>query len=206
MREPLPQVTANAREIVRAAGESASRHPVILLDGPSGAGKTSTADVVAELWPEGTLAIVRLDDLYSGWSGLDEAGVYVQQNILEPRARGAEGRWQRYDWHRGERAEWHAVRSDAALLIEGCGVLTRENAALADLRVWIDGAPETRKERALRRDDGAFDDHWEMWSDQVRAFIERENPVSSADLVLAADEVSGREVGPTSGGSAREGA
>jgi cytidylate kinase len=81
-------------------------------------------------------------------------------------------------------AEWHTVPADVPLVLEGCGALSRRTASLADVRFWIDAPLEVRKRRALERDDGAFDAHWDMWSDQVSDFERREDPRSLADVVI----------------------
>jgi uridine kinase len=50
-------------------------NPVILIDGQSGAGKTTLAQRVVQRWPvQGRVQSVALDSLYPGWDGL-EAGV-----------------------------------------------------------------------------------------------------------------------------------
>ncbi|GAB2513836.1 ATP-binding protein [Paramicrobacterium agarici] len=181
------RIVQNARAIAAAALRLPTQHPILLIDGPSGAGKSSTADAVVAFWPGEPPVLVRMDDIYPGWGGLARAGEHVEQHLLGPLSRGVRGHWQRYDWHAGHLAEWHEVGPDRALLIEGCGVLTRGNAPLSHLNVWLDGEPHTRKRRALERDRGGFDDHWDEWSEQVDEFIAKHDPVASADLVLWSD-------------------
>ena len=51
---------------------SAPRTAVILIDGPSGAGKSTLADRLIAAWPtDAAPQLVRLDDVYPGWGGLD---------------------------------------------------------------------------------------------------------------------------------------
>lgn len=162
-------------------------HPRVLLDGPSGAGKSTVATLLAASWPEPDDPIlVRMDDLYPGWAGLDAASEAVVRQLLQPLAEGRPGRWQRYDWVRGAAAEWHPVAPGRALIVEGCGSLSRASAALADLRLWLQADGAVRKRRALARDDGAFDAHWAMWQRQFAAFQRREQPRRLADAVLDA--------------------
>jgi uridine kinase len=158
---------------------------VVVIDGPSGAGKTTFASRLVAVWP-GSVApvLVRMDDIYPGWSGLEAASEHLLHHVLRPRSTGEPARWQRHDWTSDRAAEWHAVPADRPLVVEGCGSLSRETAPLADLRVWIDAPTAVRKDRALRRDDGGFDAHWDMWSEQVERFERREDPRSLADLVI----------------------
>lgn len=138
-------------------------------------------------WPGQPPVLVRMDDVYPGWNGLARAGRLVGRHLLEPLKDGRPGHWQRYDWAAQVGAEWHEVRSGHTLIVEGCGVMTRQNAALADLRVWIDGDPQLRKRRALERDRGGFDAYWELWADQMDEFIAENAPRDAADLVLSTD-------------------
>ncbi len=60
---------------------------VLALDGPSGAGKSTLADqAVAALSEEATL--VRMEDLYPGWDGLDAATHRLATEVLPPLLRG----------------------------------------------------------------------------------------------------------------------
>lgn len=158
---------------------------VVLIDGPSGAGKSTFARSLVEDWPGRVRPeLVRMDDIYPGWSGLDAASIHLVDSVLRPRAAERTARWQRHDWADDRGAEWHTVPADRPLVVEGCGSLSREAASLADLRIWLDAPAEVRKRRALARDAGAFDAHWDMWSAQVDAFIRREEPQRLADVVI----------------------
>jgi uridine kinase len=162
-----------------------STRTIILLDGPSGAGKSTLADDIVAAWPGPVLPqLVRLDDIYRGWGGLRAAGEHVQHFVLEPLARARPARWQRFDWSADAPAQWHDVDPSRPLLIEGCGVLTRANAALADVRLWLDAPDDVRKRRALVRDGETYAPHWDEWQAQWESFVEREDPASSADLML----------------------
>ncbi|GAB3616874.1 AAA family ATPase [Okibacterium endophyticum] len=157
----------------------------LLIDGPSGSGKSTLATELVGSWPSGPWPVlVRMDDVYPGWHGLDAASEHVGEHLLTPRLRGESGRWQRYDWAAAESAGWHEVPAAASLIVEGCGSLSRTNGAAATARVWLDAALPFRRERALARDAGAFDPYWELWEEQFRRFVARERPKDRADLVL----------------------
>ena len=47
---------------------SQKNHPVIAIDGPAGAGKTTLAhEIFLALSPKMTVNVIHMDDLYDGW-------------------------------------------------------------------------------------------------------------------------------------------
>jgi uridine kinase len=149
--------------------------PVILLDGRSGSGKTELA---TELARRLDAELVRLDDLYPGWDGLKAASERVRSDIL------LSNRWQRWDWASGTAAEWHQLDPNRALVVEGCGSLSRANRQLATLGVWVELDEPTRRARALARDGATYEPHWDDWAAQEQRFFDRERPDLLADLVI----------------------
>jgi uridine kinase len=161
-----------------------SSAPVVLIDGPSGAGKSTFADTVVASWPDANVRLVRMDDLYPGWDGLDAASAAVHDDLLDPMRTTGIGRWRRWDWTASQPAEWHEIAAGSPLVVEGCGCLSRRAAPLADLRVWLTADDGVRKRRALTRDAGGFDAHWDGWERQWQRFVRRESPRPLADLVI----------------------
>lgn len=166
---PAPDLEALLTRI-RAAGNPA----LVLLDGGSGSGKSTLARELAAALPA---QLVRLDDLYPGWDGLDAASRAVSEELIPHR------RWRRWDWAAGGPAERH--RLDAgSLLVEGAGALSRSSRSLATFGIWIDLEAGERKRRALDRDGDLYAPHWDRWAAQEQAFFERERPDLLADVVL----------------------
>ncbi|GAB3035538.1 AAA family ATPase [Parafrigoribacterium mesophilum] len=158
------------------------RPTVTLIDGRSGSGKTELARHLAESTPGITL--IRLDDIYPGWDGLDAASRHIHDHVLEPLTAGRSARWQRWDWSADAPSEWHDVDPTRPLIIEGCGALSRANRALADVGIWVELDAATRKQRALARDGDAYAPYWDRWAAQEAAFIAREHPQTLADRVV----------------------
>lgn len=167
--------------------DAAGPTPVVLIDGPSGAGKSTLADELVALW-RGPLrpTLVRLDDIYPGWQGLDAAIEQMTHSLLAPRHAGRPAAWRRYDWDRGEPAEWHPVDPSRPLIVEGCGALAEAHAGLSDIRVWLGADDAIRKARALARDGEAFRSHWDEWQAEWETYRAREQPERWATLRLGA--------------------
>ncbi|MGO4299957.1 ATP-binding protein [Leifsonia sp. RAF41] len=177
----LGAAVAGAVDTASAAG----RTPIILIDGPSGAGKSSLADRLLAEWPAaGRPRLVRMDDLYPGWDGLDAGSEAVGRDLLEPLRADGTGSWQRWDWTEGRPAGRAMVSGCEPLVVEGCGSLSRRNAAVADLTVWLQADDALRKARAIARDGAAFAAEWDRWQEQFDRFVAREHPLALAALVL----------------------
>ena len=152
--------------------------PVVLIDGRSGSGKSTLALSLQADLPRAQL--VRLDDLYPGWDGLEAGSRIVAERVLAT----SDPHWIRWDWGSGGEAERHELDPMAPLIIEGSGALSRANRALATFGVWVEREDGARKTAALSRDGESYAENWDRWAKQEEAFIASENPQRLADLVI----------------------
>ncbi|MEZ3158705.1 hypothetical protein AB1K56_17445 [Microbacterium sp. BWR-S6Y] len=158
-------------------------NPAVVVDGRSGAGKSSLARRLVSAWPgRGRVQLVALDDVYPGWDGLAAGVEYARETILLPHARGLLGVWERWDWDAGARAEAYAVDPSLPLVVEGAGILTPDVARLADVSVWVESPSSSRRDRALARDGDTYRPHWQRWARQEDVHIDRHSPAERADL------------------------
>ncbi|WP_448810260.1 ATP-binding protein [Agromyces bauzanensis] len=185
-REPRTDVvaTASVRAVIAAA--RGIRRPIVLIDGPSGAGKSSLADAVRAAWPGAAPALVRLDDVYPGWNGLERAGADLARTLVPPVHRGVVGRWRRWDWARARPGALERVRPGGVLIVEGCGAFGADDGVAGTVRVWVDASDDLRKRRALGRDDGRYDPFWDIWEGQWRRYVRRTSPAYRVDLRVRA--------------------
>jgi hypothetical protein len=148
--------------------------PTVLIDGRSGSGKTELAMALA-----GVLGaqLLRLDDVYPGWDGLEDASWQVA-GIIET------GRWRRWDWASSRLAEWNTLDPGRPRIIEGSGALTRASRERATFGIWVELDAPTRKTRALARDGAPYEPHWDAWAEQEQQHIDRERPDLLADVVV----------------------
>lgn len=158
----------------------------MLIDGRSGAGKSSLARALIARWPlKGRVQRVALDSLYPGWDGLEAGVALAREQILVPHARGLVGVWHRWDWDAGQPAEAHAVDPSLPLVVEGSGLLTAKTARLGDVRVWLESPLVSRRTRALARDGETFRPHWDRWALQEDRHVATDDPGRRATHVFA---------------------
>lgn len=155
----------------------------VLIDGRSGSGKTELARALAGAWPDAQL--VRLDDIYPGWYGLEAGSRHLHDHVLAASA----PRWRRWDWKADAPAEWHELDPARPILVEGCGALSRQNRSLADWGIWVELGTAERKRRALARDGAAYEPWWEAWAAQEVQFMNVEKPEELADDVVDGTQI-----------------
>lgn len=158
-----------------SVGAHSARPGRYVIDGRSGSGKSELAAAITADWPE--LQVVRLDDLYPGWDGLQQGSDRVP-GIL------ADLRWQAWDWAADRPGAWNELDPARPVLIEGMGALTRASRPLVDVGLWVELDDTRRKQRALERDGELFEPHWDRWAAQEQRLIARENPVALADAIV----------------------
>lgn len=199
-RDGQPAASAIAAVLGAARG---IRSPIVLIDGPSGAGKSTLADAVLARWHGPRPALVRLDDVYPGWTGLERAGIDLGRTLVPPTRRGAVGSWRRWDWPAGRPGRLERVRPGRnGLIIEGCGAFTAGEGVVDAVRVWVDAPDATRKRRALHRDGGAYDPFWDLWERQWRRHVRRTSPERFATVRLHAAPDGRIEPGAAGGAAA----
>lgn len=170
-------------ELVEAVWQAPARAgatTVVAVDGPSGSGKSALADALAEAL--GGAPVVRLDDVYPGWDGLDETPPRIVAEVLSPLSLGQPAGYRRYDWTAGRYRAATAVPAAPVLVLDGCGSGARVCAPFLSLLVWLDAAPEVRRRRALARDGETYRPHWERWASQEAVHFAREATRERADV------------------------
>lgn len=168
-------------DLVTVVLDEVTPHDVVIVDGRSGAGKSTFARELRRRWPsDASVVLIALDDVYPGWDGLAAGAAYAVARVLVPRAAGEPARWQQWDWAADRYDGEHTLPASSAVILEGSGALTAAAARFATVRVWLDAPAELRKRRALDRDGETYRPHWERWAAQEDEHIRRDDPRSLA--------------------------
>lgn len=172
-------------EVVAAVRELADGAPVIVIDGPAGAGKTSTAAAIVAVVAPRSAAVIHMDDLYDGWGGLDDELTDYLSEDLEPQIRAGEDITHRcYDWHAGEFGPSQHVPETDVLIIEGVGAGQPALADVADLAIWVEAPRDVCEQRWRDRDGAAMNAHMPQWWEAQDAHFARYRTKERADLMV----------------------
>jgi uridine kinase len=182
------------------------RRPIVVaLDGGSGAGKTTIAEILTR---RTEIALVPLDDFYqtvipeSEWPHKTVAerlnGVFdwsrVRSEALEPLRAGRAGRWHAFDFMRGlGKSGTYGLKKDATevapaptILLEGAYSASPPLRDLIDLAVLVDVENKVRHLRCVARgEDAEFLAGWhQIWDEVETYYFEQVCPPGSFDLVI----------------------
>lgn len=188
-REGLEAITKLALELADQIPT-----PIILIEGRAGSGKSTFAQQLRDsLFRQGEAApvIVSMDELYPGWHGLKEGSLYLERYILFPLSQAKKANWQTWNWETGKRGNsqepgngWREFAGGNALIVEGCGSLSKQSAEMATVRIWIEAEGLIRRERFHDRDSGRFDEYWSVWAAQEDDFYSAERSRDLVDFVI----------------------
>ena len=147
------------------------------IGGRGGSGKSTLARAIPDA------QIVGTDEF---WDGADFELSRLRTEVFEPILRGEPAVYRAFSWELQERlTESRVVRPRGVIVIEGvCAlhVLFRE---AYDLRVWVDAPRELRLARGIARDGEGMRRAWEeRWMPSEDRYVERDDPVSAADLLV----------------------
>lgn len=168
---------------VREAPPQLGTVRLVCIDGPAGSGKTTLAAGLADALGPGA-AIVHMDDLYEGWTGLGGVWDRVEAQVLRPLEQGRGVLYQRYDWVAGRFADWVDLPIPDVLILEGCGSAPRAVDHRAALIVFVEAAAEVRLARGLTRDGDAMRANWVAWRAEEAAEFALEGTRERADVVV----------------------
>lgn len=168
-------------ERIRSAQPPAGmRTSIIAVDGFGGAGKTTLAsDLAAQLDAQ----VVHTDD-FASWEEPLEWWPRLRDQVLVPISVDQAGRFQRYDWHRRELAEWHDVPPAPFLIIEGVSASREEFRPFIAFAIWVEAPAQERLRRGLLRDGDGARAQWDEWMEQEAEWADRQRPQQHADLVV----------------------
>lgn len=159
---------------------------LVLVDGRSGAGKTTFAARLVRLL-DGSL--VHTDDLSWNHHPTDWATLLVDE-IITPWRRGDAESFRPPGWLTHDRPGSIDVEPGRVLVVEGVGAGRAELAALADVVIWVQSDADIARRRGIARDveygrsveeAEAF---WDEWMGAEEPFLAADRPWTRASLIV----------------------
>lgn len=175
----MPETAASVLDLARSRPPTLGPGRLVCIDGPAGSGKTTLASQLLLIEPSAT--VIHADDLLEGWGGLPGLAGTLE-SVLRDLAAGRTGRWRRWDWITGARAEWHEVTPGGLLVLEGVGTGAPAYDDLVTVLVWVDADPDVRLQRGLARDGEELREHWLRWREAEDRLHATDRTASRADV------------------------
>ena len=167
---------------------SSSPRPIIAIDGPAGAGKTTLAEhLSAALSLKYKCATIRMDDLYNGWSHPFD---FHLADALET-ACASHRKSQKYslsffNWSSNEYGVPIEMAQSELLILEGVGSLQAPIRSYLSASIWIEIDAQAGVKRVLSRDGDGIALQMKDWLEQQDEHFRRNQSMSAADFVLTA--------------------
>jgi uridine kinase len=160
--------------------------PIITIDGPAGAGKTTLADHIARSFDSKiSTSVIHMDDLYNGWADpFSKPFLDALHKITEAHLAGKACEIQKYDWHKSEYGPSITLTPTQLLVLEGVGSSTSHIRECVSASIWIDIKPEIGLQRVLTRDGTSIENEMQQWLTTQQAFFIAEKSAELADFAL----------------------
>jgi uridine kinase len=177
---------------------------VIAIDGGSGSGKSSIAEIVAK---QLNATLIVTDDFYAaditneGWSNRSHREratdainwQSLRRNVLEPLINGMPAKWNSFDFNTGVRPDGtYGINSEFInylpndiIILEGAYSARPELSDLIHLKILIDVPITIRHRRLRKREENQFLIQWHKRWDEAELYYFRDvRPPSSFDMVI----------------------
>ena len=165
---------------------SQKNHPIIAIDGPAGAGKTTLAhEIFLALSPKISVNVIHMDDLYDGWDNAltDDLTQILKYLVLKHQSQEP-ANLARYNWATNSFDANEVVPPSDLLVLEGVGSgdksLQDQFAAL----IWIEIDPEIGVKRVIQRDGPGVSIQMQKWLGTQQQYFSQHSTREKADFIL----------------------
>lgn len=148
--------------------------PIIAIDGPAGAGKTTLAQTISlALSPQMSTTIIHMDDLYNGWEfALDENLTETLAWLARSHKDEKPLKYSSFNWALGSFDTAKEIPISQLLILEGVGSAQRSVEDFVTTSIWLDLDPQIGYQRVLDRDGENIANSMKVWlATQAQHFI-----------------------------------
>lgn len=165
---------------------SSTKRPIIAIDGPAGAGKTTLAEhLTAALSLKYKCTTLHMDDFYNGWD--TPFDLHLEDALT--RACSSHQKSEKFslsyfNWSKGEYGAVIEIPQSQLLILEGVGAAQTPIRPYLTASIWIDIDPADGIERVIARDGESISVNMQNWLiKQEQHFLENKTQIN-ADFEL----------------------
>ena len=160
--------------------------PLLAIDGPAGAGKTTlAAKLEAEHSVDSTVSIIHMDDLYNGWNdGLGQSLTDTLQAITAAYLSGNQCTVKVFNWHLMNFDREEVIAPTDYLILEGVGAAQKVVRDAGAITYWLDIDAETGLQRVLARDGAHIEEEMRQWQIQQSIHFAKDQTRENCEIKL----------------------
>ena len=160
--------------------------PIIAIDGPAGAGKTTLAhEIFLALSPKMSVKVIHMDDLYDGWDNALGADLSaILQYLAAQHQKKSPSKIRRYNWATSCFGESEDMEPADLLILEGVGSGDKSLQDQLAALIWIDIDPEVGVLRVIDRDGYLVADEMKKWLGTQQEYFFQHSTREKADFIL----------------------
>ena len=160
--------------------------PIIAIDGPAGAGKTTLAhDIKLALAQRYSITEVHMDDLYDGWdNALTSQLTDFLTHLVSAHKDAKPISLSTYNWLAGEFNPASEIEKSELLILEGVGSGQMAIRDSLSALIWIDIEDSQGMARVLERDGKGIEEQMRKWLATQEQHFRDEGTQNAADFVL----------------------
>ena len=163
-----------------------SERPIIAIDGPAGAGKTTLAsNIHLALYQNFTSTIIHMDDLYNGWDkALSVELTEVLSYIAQAHSQSQPISLSKFNWADSTFSPAEAIDDAQLIILEGVGSGQSAIREYLSALIWIDIDESKGLSRVLERDGEGIRNQMQKWLMTQEQHFALEKTENAADFVL----------------------
>jgi uridine kinase len=160
--------------------------PVIAIDGPAGAGKTTLAhEIFLALSNKMSVQVIHMDDLYDGWdNALSKDLSKILKYVVSQHEVKSPASIQRYNWESSSFGESEKLPVSDLLILEGVGCGVKELQDRFAALIWMEIDPEDGLKRVVNRDGLQVQDQMQKWLRTQAEYFLQHSTREKADFIL----------------------
>jgi uridine kinase len=160
--------------------------PIIAIDGPAGAGKTTLAnEIFLALSIEMSVQLIHMDDLYDGWdNALSSDFSEILHYLVNQHEAKSPAKIQRYNWESSSFGESESLPVSDLLILEGVGCGDQDLQDHFAALIWMEIDPAIGLKRVINRDGEQVQEQMEKWLGTQAKYFLQHSTREKADFIL----------------------